>query len=97
MARNAGDDGRPAGGTIRTSGTKTPRKVQWAVDEENQDISSTPHALDEHGLDVSSRFLLPPFDTILGYSIQYPSVVYYLQPTHNIYPHVLILSAAECI
>lgn len=47
------DDGRPAGGTARTSGTKTPRKVQWAFDEEHPVPSaSSTHALDEHGLDV---------------------------------------------
>jgi hypothetical protein len=48
MTRTAGDDGRPAGGAVRISGAKTPRKVQWAVDE-----GAPPHALDEHGLDVS--------------------------------------------
>jgi hypothetical protein len=42
---------RPAGGTARTPGNKTPRKVQWAVDAES---GSSTHALDEHGLDVSA-------------------------------------------
>lgn len=49
---------RPAGGTARTSGTKTPRKVQWAVSQPGDDgvhgVDAT-HALDEHGLDVRIR------------------------------------------
>ena len=53
------DDGRPPGGTARTPGTKTPRKVQWAFDEREKppgpspDPSLSRHALDELGLDVS--------------------------------------------
>jgi hypothetical protein len=52
--RPAGEDSkpRPVGGTARTPGVKTPRKVQWAADE-GADPSSSTHALDEHGLDVS--------------------------------------------
>lgn len=67
-------DGRPAGGTTRTSlggttrtsGAKTPRKVQW-IDESSKHqlaASDTPtradsiHALDEHGLDVSQSLLV---------------------------------------
>ena len=51
--RPAGEDGKPRpGGTARTSGVKTPRKVQWAADE-GADPSTSTHALDERGLDVS--------------------------------------------
>lgn len=39
------------------SGQKTPRKVQW-LDDNDPSRNSPVHALDEHGLDVSS--LLPP-------------------------------------
>jgi hypothetical protein len=52
--RPASDDGRPAGGTARIYWIKTPRKVQWATDESVPGPSSWTHALDEHGLDVSS-------------------------------------------
>lgn len=50
-------DGRPAGGTARTPGTKTPRKVQWVDDKDSVPAGSTStHALDEHGLDVRSDY-----------------------------------------
>ncbi|KAI0942559.1 hypothetical protein AcW1_003155 [Taiwanofungus camphoratus] len=52
-----GDRDRPPGGT-RRSGAKTPRKVQWMVDERGADPQekgdervASPRALDEHGLD----------------------------------------------
>ncbi|KIM73743.1 hypothetical protein PILCRDRAFT_99247 [Piloderma croceum F 1598] len=49
--RPAGEDGKPRpGGTTRTPGVKTPRKVQWATDG-GADPSTSTHALDEHGLD----------------------------------------------
>lgn len=48
-------DNRPPGGTRRSGGTKTPRKVQWH-DERDASTESTesPRALDEHGLDPSA-------------------------------------------
>jgi len=63
----AGDDGRPAGGTARTSGVKTPRKVQWAADGAASGPSSSTHELDEHGLDVSllSIFTSVPLRNII--------------------------------
>ncbi|KZP09334.1 hypothetical protein FIBSPDRAFT_1051871 [Athelia psychrophila] len=58
---------RPAGGTTRTPGTKTPRKVQWALAHPNADPAvqgpaevdgfqglEATHALDEHGLDPNA-------------------------------------------
>lgn len=61
---SANSQDRPAGGTTRTPGTKTPRKVQWALAHPNSDPTvqeaqegfqglEATHALDEHGLDVS--------------------------------------------
>ena len=66
-ALSAAGANRPAGGTARASGIKTPRKVQWAADTQQtltaQPSSSSIHELDEHGLDV--RFFVfrvaPPF------------------------------------
>ena len=61
-------DTRPPGGT-RRSGNKTPRRVQWMFDEGQ--ATSSPRALDEHGLDVRLRrcSLLAPFhDRSLSFS-----------------------------
>ena len=65
IMKPAGEDGgsRPAGGIARTSGVKTPRKVQWAADG-GDDPSSSTHALDEHGLDVS---IIYNFASVLYY------------------------------
>lgn len=49
---------RPPGGTARGGGTKTPRKVQWAIDSRQVDADSSAHALDEHGLDASRGFCI---------------------------------------
>ncbi|TFK51186.1 DUF1212-domain-containing protein [Heliocybe sulcata] len=47
------DRDRPAGGTARTTGTKTPRKVQWKDEREKEDQDAQLNAryLDEHALD----------------------------------------------
>lgn len=44
---------RPPGGTARSGGTKTPRKVQWAVERPALERVPSTHELDERGLDVS--------------------------------------------
>ncbi|KAH8814628.1 DUF1212-domain-containing protein [Flagelloscypha sp. PMI_526] len=43
-------DGRPAGGTARQTGNKTPRKVQWL----DKDQIEPSHALDEHNRDPAA-------------------------------------------
>ncbi|CCM05223.1 uncharacterized protein FIBRA_07433 [Fibroporia radiculosa] len=48
------DDNRPPGGTRRTNGTKTPRKVQWHDERDAEDPNASTRALDEHGLDPSA-------------------------------------------
>ncbi|KAI0310159.1 hypothetical protein OF83DRAFT_1230371 [Amylostereum chailletii] len=68
-ASSATDDNRPRGGTARTPGTRTPRRVQWAPavdDDEGQrfrdrqrggsrtDSVDVPHLLDEAGLDPAA-------------------------------------------
>ena len=50
------NDNRPPGGTRRSGGTKTPRKVQWT---DERDVVDSPRALDEHGLDVSTQASSP--------------------------------------
>ncbi|EPQ52989.1 DUF1212-domain-containing protein [Gloeophyllum trabeum ATCC 11539] len=47
------DKDRPAGGTARMSGNKTPRKVQWKDEreQEEQEAEMKARALDEHALD----------------------------------------------
>ncbi|KAH9840879.1 uncharacterized protein C8Q71DRAFT_427891 [Rhodofomes roseus] len=52
------NDNRPPGGTRRSNGTKTPRKVQWTDERNAADPNLSPRALDEHGLDVSTHFFL---------------------------------------
>lgn len=56
------DDSRPAGDAAQKSGTRTPRRVQWASTDAirvdgNQETSprESVHELDEMGLDVRSR------------------------------------------
>ena len=56
------NDNRPPGGTRRSGGTKTPRKVQWT---DERDVVDSPRALDEHGLDVSTHFIPPSFQFFL--------------------------------
>ncbi|KAF9233444.1 hypothetical protein BU15DRAFT_53866 [Melanogaster broomeanus] len=55
------DDARPAGGIIRSGGTRTPRRVQWASTDDvrvslQPETSPRPstHALDEKGLDPNA-------------------------------------------
>ncbi|KAH7886562.1 hypothetical protein F5I97DRAFT_1926861 [Phlebopus sp. FC_14] len=56
------DDTRPTGGTARRSGSRTPRRVQWATsDDVRVSVDSAPssprssmHALDEAGLDPNA-------------------------------------------
>lgn len=50
---------RPPGGTARSGGTKTPRKVQWAVERPGLEHEISTHELDERGLDVSFRLSNP--------------------------------------
>ncbi|EGN92570.1 hypothetical protein SERLA73DRAFT_65511, partial [Serpula lacrymans var. lacrymans S7.3] len=45
------EDGRPAGGTARSGGTRTPRRVQWAQYDDVRPLSDPTHALDEAALD----------------------------------------------
>ena len=55
-------DDRPRGGTARTPGTRTPRRVQWAQAVDDEDVARANrardrgadgvHSLDEAGLDV---------------------------------------------
>ncbi|KIJ62428.1 hypothetical protein HYDPIDRAFT_94568 [Hydnomerulius pinastri MD-312] len=59
--QNPLDDARPAGGTARSGGTRTPRRVQWANSDDIRvsiDPETSPrvsmHALDEMGLDPNA-------------------------------------------
>jgi hypothetical protein len=61
QAQTANTDDRRRGGTARTPGTRTPRRVQWAqaVDDEDEARARNRtkeldelHSLDEAGLDV---------------------------------------------
>jgi len=46
-------DNRPPGGTRRSGGAKTPRKVQWHDERDVvPDANASTRALDEHGLDT---------------------------------------------
>lgn len=62
--RHSGDS-HPGGGTATNGGTRTPRRVQWAGNDNvrvdgNPDTSprQSVHELDEMGLDVRSHLLI---------------------------------------
>jgi len=67
-------DNRPPGGTRRSGGAKTPRKVQWHDERDVvPDANASTRALDEHGLDVSLSFpvLLVVFRGLPGHRLPF--------------------------